>query len=433
MKKCQVVTWKKRKITWFLKNFHSKHILPYLEVRGKVASCVGWAAGYGALSIERSIALGITDRKHITDSLAHSAMYLYQNIKRGDGCLARASINDALTFLNRRGDCLKTTYPTSSISCSLDGHLDADEEALQFKIPTAGFKVFDKEENLSDKIRAVKAHLSAGHPVIVGMSETPPYRSLVNQAHWQVEPRKQGGHAMVAVGYSDDKQCLELLNSYGASWGKQGFIEISYRDFAQYCQQAFVLSNELGRKNKSNPKVEHLVDLKVRVQINVGNNPKNFYTPLGFSRTSHVYKPDSMITRNDQVQCKIHMETGRCAYLINMDEQGKARLIWSMEYPSKDTLLSIPQEGWWEFSSEGEELFCLLYGYEAINDTEAFVSAIRHRSNIDLYQAITSSNRLQICTPEKISFGEKEILAQAKLRSRYEKFIPIFFHLNIGL
>ena len=39
----------------------------------------------------------------------------------------------------------------------------------------------------------------------------------------------KGGHAVLVVGYSDTKQALKIVNSWGYDWGQNGFAYISYQ------------------------------------------------------------------------------------------------------------------------------------------------------------------------------------------------------------
>src|SRR5215203_6249341 len=85
----------------------SVDLTPYCpEVRhqGYIFSCVGWAVGYGAMSIQRAILNQCTDKEVITRN-AHSALFLYNQIKAED-CDKGSRISDALRFMNRHGDCL---------------------------------------------------------------------------------------------------------------------------------------------------------------------------------------------------------------------------------------------------------------------------------------------------------------------------------------
>lgn len=69
---------------------------PFPRHQGTIFSCVGWSVGYGALTIERAIQNGWTDRVKITNE-SSSALFLYNQIKIGN-CTRGARISDALIF-----------------------------------------------------------------------------------------------------------------------------------------------------------------------------------------------------------------------------------------------------------------------------------------------------------------------------------------------
>ena len=49
----------------------------------------------------------------------------------------------------------------------------------------------------------------------------------------------RGGHAICAVGFSDETRLIKFKNSWGASWGKGGYGFISYDYFSSYCLDAW--------------------------------------------------------------------------------------------------------------------------------------------------------------------------------------------------
>lgn len=44
--------------------------------------------------------------------------------------------------------------------------------------------------------------------------------------HEPVEGEEPGGHALLIVGYDDEKECWIVKNSWGPKWGDQGYIEV---------------------------------------------------------------------------------------------------------------------------------------------------------------------------------------------------------------
>src|SRR5437868_6482065 len=50
-----------------------------------------------------------------------------------------------------------------------------------------------------------------------------------------------GGHALCVVSYADNKYggAVEIQNSWGTTWGNQGYTWIKYEDFARFTHYAF--------------------------------------------------------------------------------------------------------------------------------------------------------------------------------------------------
>jgi C1A family cysteine protease len=67
-----------------------------------------------------------------------------------------------------------------------------------------------------------------------------------------------GGHAVCAVGYSDESKKIKFKNSWGADWGKAGYGFVSYRyinDFlwdAWSCKDLSVTRKILKERAKDN-------------------------------------------------------------------------------------------------------------------------------------------------------------------------------------
>lgn len=49
---------------------------------------------------------------------------------------------------------------------------------------------------------------------------------------------EKGRHAMVVVGYDDNKGAFKVLNSWGTSWGQGGFGWIAYSAFKTRVREA---------------------------------------------------------------------------------------------------------------------------------------------------------------------------------------------------
>lgn len=214
---------------------------PEVRHQGYIFSCVGWAVGYGAMSIQRAILNQCRDRAVITQN-AHSALFLYNQIKTED-CRQGARISDAMSFLMEKGDCLARNFDFEVNNCEQKPDSVVTNSARRYTIQDY-LTLFGSTESADIKVLRVKKVLAAQKPVIVGMSVLRNFYNLKNAQYWHPElgsTAPAGGHAMVVVGYDEQREAFRLMNSWGKTWGDQGFIWVKYKDFGQYCKYAFAL------------------------------------------------------------------------------------------------------------------------------------------------------------------------------------------------
>lgn len=214
---------------------------PEVRHQGYIFSCVGWATGYGALSIQRAILNNCTDQAVITRN-AHSALFLYNQIKTED-CRRGSRISDAFTFLMNKGDCLARQFDYDVNNCEQMPDSAVAAQARRFAIQDF-LTLFGTGESPETKVQRVKIVLSKNKPVVVGMLVLRNFYELKNAQYWHPalgNTTPAGGHALVVVGYDDRKGAFRLMNSWGKNWGDQGFIWVKYKDFGDFCKYAYTL------------------------------------------------------------------------------------------------------------------------------------------------------------------------------------------------
>ncbi|MEY3323081.1 MAG: hypothetical protein RLZZ417_2664 [Bacteroidota bacterium] len=214
---------------------------PFPRHQGTIFSCVGWSVGYGALTIERAIQNGWTDRIKITNE-SSSALFLYNQIKIGN-CNRGARISDALSFLQEKGDCLAKYYDKNLDDCEQPTTPELLKNAENFKISDYA-ALFEAEIDAKDKIDRIRKALAQNKPVIVGLRIKNNFYKLEDAGFWHPDlgdTTYAGGHAMVVVGYDDNLSAFKIFNSWGPKWGKNGMIWIKYNEFAKYCKYAYII------------------------------------------------------------------------------------------------------------------------------------------------------------------------------------------------
>lgn len=204
--------------------------------QGNMGSCVGWASGYAAHTISLAIRDNITDRTTIT-RMARSALYIYNQIRMG-GCGDGSQIPTAMNLLKSRGVCSFSDF--NPASC---GILPTD---THHRLASAGrireyFTLFQVNATRDQKIVATINSLDANRPVVIGMMLTPSFDRIGSTGLWRplsTEPYT-GGHAMCVVGYDNINRRFEILNSWGPSFGDNGFVYVSYDDYGKYCKYGY--------------------------------------------------------------------------------------------------------------------------------------------------------------------------------------------------
>lgn len=219
-----------------------KPYCPEVKHQGDLFSCVGWAIGYAALTIERAVANHCTDQQVITHN-ASSALFIFNQLPREKGPQG-SRLTDAIAFLEANGDCLARHFDADVNNGKKQPTEELMQAACAFRIASAKV-LFTKNEKPDAKVQRTKAALACQKPVTVGMAVRRNFLQLINALYWWPDlgdTTPAGGHALVVVGYDDRKKAFQLMNSWGKEWGKGGFIWIKYEAFGQFCKFGCVLN-----------------------------------------------------------------------------------------------------------------------------------------------------------------------------------------------
>jgi C1A family cysteine protease len=138
---------------------------------------------------------------------------------------AGAQIRDGIKSLAQWGDCKEGNWSYMPGNVFTKPTNVAYAEALNHKIST-----YMRLESLDD----VKHCLSEGYPVSFGFTvfesfEGPTVANIGIVPIPTANEECLGGHAVLAVGYDDTKQCLIVRNSWGEIWGDHGYFYLPYQ------------------------------------------------------------------------------------------------------------------------------------------------------------------------------------------------------------
>jgi len=200
-----------------------------IENQDQLGSCTSFSLA-GALEFleERDLAAKIASAEVFGSTFTpFSHLFIYYNERDMEGTVnedAGGQIRDGIKTLATLGGCSEIVWPYDE-SKVFDRPSDAAyQEALQHKI-----SLYMRLDTLSD----IKHCLAEGYPVCFGFTV---YESFEGPevATTGVVPMPTmldscvGGHAVLAVGYDDAEQVVLVRNSWGSSWGLQGYFKLPY-------------------------------------------------------------------------------------------------------------------------------------------------------------------------------------------------------------
>jgi hypothetical protein len=295
--------------------------------QGNQTSCVGWAVAYALKSYqehqERNWGLSGPTR-------TFSPAFIYNQIKLSPDCRVGGSLfTDALNVLRRDGVATMADFPYQENSCNA-------VPAAIVKQNARAFAVADwRRINVQDEIE-VKTQLASGFPVLIGMMVDRNFADLQAGMIYDTPGGAQlGGHAMVVVGYSDQRNAFRVINSWGTHWGDGGFGWISYPAFRAKVREAYVVQDIVTTQPNPNPGPNPGPD------PNPGPNPNPVPAPVSVS----LLPPT--ILHNQQVATPIGPQPGMRIQIQGRLQNAQGRtfqLVAHFNYLGGNPLLANPQE-----------------------------------------------------------------------------------------
>ena len=135
-----------------------------------------------------------------------------------------ASLRDGIKSVVNLGVCPEESWPYDTTKYQTHPPQSCYDEAAKYRV-----SAYQRLPGYNE----MKACLASGYPFVFGMflfdpvgtpkgSSIPPY---VSETGEYPDPQS---HALLAVGYDDSASRFLIRNSWGASWGKEGYFTVPY-------------------------------------------------------------------------------------------------------------------------------------------------------------------------------------------------------------
>lgn len=212
---------------------YTHKILPYqtdfsqdlcsIHTQGDLGSCTAQAI---TLSMEYFL-------KKLEVPTELSPLYVYYNERKIGGTIDEdigASLSDAIQAIDQYGACREKTWTYSDdgikfkVEPSKTAYQEGDNLLKEIRLV---------HSNIPHEIKTIKQILAQNIPIIFGINIFPSFEYEEVEKTGIIEmpsklERPIGAHALTLVGYNDITKQFKFANSWGATWGDNGFGYLPY-------------------------------------------------------------------------------------------------------------------------------------------------------------------------------------------------------------
>ncbi len=197
-----------------------RQLCPPVYDQGQLGSCTANAIA-GAVQFDEI-------RSGTVPTWTPSRLFIYYNARVFEGTVGTdsgAQLRDAIKVIAAQGVCSETDWPYDISKFAEQPSADAFADAVQDRIGSY--------QRVVQSLAQLKTCVASGFTYVFGFTVFSSCESG-DVAHTGNIPLPQpsesvlGGHAVVCVGYDDDRQAFIIRNSWGAGWGDAGYGFIPY-------------------------------------------------------------------------------------------------------------------------------------------------------------------------------------------------------------
>ncbi|MEM3418525.1 MAG: C1 family peptidase, partial [Candidatus Nanoarchaeia archaeon] len=228
--------------------------IPPVGDQGGQGSCTAWATSYYYKTFQEG-----KEQNWNLSSLNHqfSPAFVYNQINGGND--RGSAIPDALNLLVDKGCDTLAVFPYNQYDYTTQPNSNQLQLAFPFKAQSFA-NVFQGQGNCSDSVIGnLKAWLANGDIFVIAIPVYSEFDSAPNDPSYVVPPHNpndtpRGWHALAVVGYNDNLYytdnsgikhygAFKIVNSWGPSYGYNGFVNLSYDFFKVDVGEAWTMTD----------------------------------------------------------------------------------------------------------------------------------------------------------------------------------------------
>jgi C1A family cysteine protease len=222
--------------------------LPPVRNQGQGLSCVGWSTAYYYKTLQEKMDQGwdVSTANH-----QFSPNFIWNQAQTTAAC-SGVHIHTAMDLFVQQG-ALPFNYWSYTETCARRPTLQERDIAAQYRASQVG--ALNTYSNLVNDavILQMKQYLAGNDALVIGLDVTNGFNGLMytNPPNALLDlpdtlPSGYGRHAVLVVGYDDNiagtgKGGFKMVNSWGTTWGDNGFIYLSYEWVRRYVREVYYM------------------------------------------------------------------------------------------------------------------------------------------------------------------------------------------------
>jgi hypothetical protein len=224
---------------------YSKYLPPIQDQKDQ-SSCVALCLAYYLRSFQECVQTGCkftTEENSLDKTKVFSPAFLYntyKGVQRPLDCENGMAFADAFNIVKEKGYCFWSDFPYTGLpsSCYVDR---VPKIPYSSKYANVGFA------RIPIDIMNIRKRLYQGYPVILGIKIDNRFftdgkaafkakRSYIYKTNGTLSDY----HAVLCVGFDDQKKLLKIANSHGVQWGDNGFFYLPYAFVDQTIRECYI-------------------------------------------------------------------------------------------------------------------------------------------------------------------------------------------------